>query len=361
MVNNSEISVRGVNSFIHKAYRNAYWDDKGKLNGIYTKELPKDIHFLNEVFLGNIELEGDVDLGNYGGIPLRPSQELDCENNHVFRKDERQDLTRICVRNVDENVTKAFKHLIIDKYGRLYGNMGHVLSMAMELKLKMRKGVLKVAKKCRTYAEHVLGDHIVSPLHEAILEMTREVQKVRKENQSLKEMFQKLMGMIPGRNKTRKRSKPNNKLSKAIIVLNELKKCNESSFAGSDYKEALGKCFGQADKRTVNSDLQALKNANLIFECRKAGLFGKIQYCFRENELYAVYNSPAAMGHVIEEIKMGFQGREQVTRNEVLGFIEHVSGLWDVKSLEARLNTLILGGYLTSFGSSGKIFDVHLD
>ena len=350
-------SFKCVDPVIHKRYRNAYWSNKGTLRGIYAELLPKDLCFLNEVLYGRVKLEGDWNLENYRHTPRAHSLEHCSSKVTVLMKGQKNDFTRLNVRNVPLNVFKSLKKYLVNAYGSFYGYSGFLVSMAMDLRLKMRLGEVKVLKNSRKYAKHVLSGETISPLHSEVITLKRELEEITK---AFKE-FWKFLPKNKSCNNVIKQFKSVSKLDKAVEVLDALKKFNETHFSHDEYGNVLLRLFGQADKRTIKSDLEALKNAEFIIPDLSNRFFGKTRFKFVENKLYGIYNSPKAMRRVVRAFKRKFRDCAHVSKSEILAFIKHISGLNDNKSVLERLNTLLLGGYLSPVSASNEIFKTHLN
>lgn len=346
------LSIVGIQPRIHKQYRQAYLENKEDLWGLYAEKLPLDLALLDEVLNGRIVLEGDTDLGDYGGVPLQHPQETTDTKIPAYVEGTRQDLTRLNIRNLPLNVIKNIRTHIVKLHGSYYGHMGRVVTMAMELGLKMSKGTVRIAQESRTYTERLIrtgGDNPVLIMYS----------ELKKEFIDFKNYIKSLGLPKLNPKRTKKVNKSTNKLNKAVSILDELKKFKETSFTEQDYKTVLIKVLGQGDNRTVKSDLELLKNAELIRTERKTGLNGIIRYYFVENKLYNEYQGEAANRNFIVKAREMLKDRMQVTRDELEQFISDITGLSDSDSVLDRLDTLELIGLIEQIEPDIPIYNVN--
>jgi len=354
-------SVRGVNPSLHKRYRVAYYEDKGRLNGVHSQQLSTDIHFLSEVLQGRIELEGAIDFEDYLGDPVKHARELERCNDIFSRKNESKNLSRLNLRNMSLEFINNIEEICKEYFGGYHGKRGHIVNMAMNLGLKMRSGVTKASKGTRRYAERVLKGDVTSPLHVEVKEGFKAV------NSEFKALYAKLHELISG-NKKKKMVKTDKKESgtlyksgKAIAVMDDIKKYKKDVFSRNDYEISLLKLYKQGDDRTVASDLRALLKLGEITIGRGKGPNGAIMYKFRDNDLYDEFQGAEARRAFNEDFKAKYGEWKQVSKLEFKAFVERNTGLTDLNSIRSRLNALIDIGWLTPFGESDQVFTVHIN
>ena len=262
-------------------------------------------------------------------------------------KYQKKDLKRISVQKIDPKLHKSFKKILIDKYGTFMGNIGPELSHAMELYVKVETGVLNVVETCKTVSKHFFESDIVKIVEGTVQRIIEPFITPLKRNMSKK--------------KVKWNVKPVSKGEKALNVLHALMKCREDSFTFNEYKEFLLHLYGQADDRTVKSDLKALKNSYKIFTDDKRSLYTNETYRFTKNHLYAKYNGFKANRKLLKKFRKRFHKYLQTTEKELNVFIQKSEGFFDKKSLKQRLNILDLKGLISPIFQGSSVYNIKLD
>ena len=259
----------------------------------------------------------------------------------------KKDFKSISVRKIEPKLHKSFRKILIDKYGTFIGNIGPELSQAMELYVKIETGVLKVVETGKTVSKHFLKSDMVKMVEDT-------VQRI------IKPFFPALK-----RNPLKKQDKwnvhPVSKGEKALNVLHSLMKSREDSFTRDEYKKFLLHLYGQADDRTVKSDLETLKTSGKIYINPKRSLYAVETYVFQNNHLYSKHNGFKANRKLFKLFRKKFRGHMQTTEKELNAFIQKSEGFFDEKSFKNRLDILDLKGLIHPIFPGSSVYNIKLD
>jgi uncharacterized secreted protein with C-terminal beta-propeller domain len=118
--------------------------------------------------------------------------------------------------------------------------------------------------------------------------------------------------------------------------------------------------FGQADDRTVKSDLEVLKTSGKIYVTGKRSLYASETYCFTKNHLYAKYNGIKANKKLFKGFCKEFRGQQETTEKEIHTFIQKLEGLFDYKSLMERLEILDIKGLIRPIHEGSPVYKIKL-
>jgi hypothetical protein len=349
----TELHTNSLDPMIHKQFKLVSIQKNNGLYGSNVKGINETIELGLRSLAGEIKFEAVEPLETMdirdGSHTQNVNTDLDLcseemvENSCKYKK---KDLTRISVQNIDPQLHKDFKKVLIDKYGTTKGNVGPELSFMMDSYVKVETGVLRIVETGKTVYNHVVESDITQVVKDVLqTELNRGVNALRR-NSSKKQG----KGNI----------KPISKGEKADIVLCALMKSREESFTFKEYKEFLLHMFGQADDRTVKSDLEVLKTTGKIYTGDKRSLYTPDIYCFTENHLYAKYNGRKANRKLFKKFRKEFKGHLQTTEKEIHTFIQKVEGFFDHKSLTERLDNLDIIGLIRPIHEGSSVYNIQL-
>ena len=265
------------------------------------------------------------------------------ENTCKYKK---KDLKRISVQNIDPELHKGFKKALIDKYGTTTGNVGPELSIMMACYVKVNTGVLRVIETGKTVSKTVSESKLVKLVEDVV-------------QRNIKHFLNNFRSN-PSKKHGKRNIKPASKGDKADTVFFALIKSPEESFTFNEYKEFLLQLFGQADDRTVKSDLEVLKTSGKIYNPSKRSLYATETYCFTENHLYTKHNGPKANRKLFKRFRKAFKGHLQTTEKEIHAFIQEFEGFFDHKSLMERLDCLDMRGLIRPIHEGSTVYNIQL-
>ena len=353
IINTKELHTNSLDPHIHKHFKLVSIQDNNALYGSNVKGINEAIELGLRSLAGEITFEEVKTLKtmdiHYGSHTQKVNTDLDlCSEKMVENicKYKKKDLTRISVQNIDSELHKGFKKALIDKYGTTKGNVGPELSIMMDSYVKVKTGALRVIETGKSVSKNISESKLVK-LMEDIFQ--RNIQH-----------FLNNFRNGPSKKRGKRIIKPISKGDKADKVLFALMKSREESFTFNEYKEFLLHLFGQADDRTVKSDLNVLKTSGKIYNPSKRSLYATETYCFTENHLYTKHNGPKANRKLFKKFRKEFKGHLQTTEKEIHAFIQEFEGFFNHKSLTERLDCLDMRGLIRPIHEGSTVYQLQL-
>lgn len=359
-----------VSPKLHKEFRELYYKKNGSLNRIYTVGISKQLEYVIELFKGNIEIEEIEKIDVLGQI-THDNKNL---KTSFMRKNERTDLKRFSIHNIDQNLRNEIQHFLIDQYGTNYGSLSYIMNQAMELYIKQEKGQVKIKETLKKAIKNFIDDNNgqislseISNLVEAVKTLNLKMDgieniiedKVKSTVQStlkfVQEPVNKVKNVIKGTIKSYRRE---DKFEKSLKTLENVMRYKEFNFTEKDYHRSLVKLTGQGDMRTVRSDLEMLELDNRVRKMRN-NAHGTKTYQFISNDQYHRYNTELAKERFLEGFKEAFQNINALTVDELNGFIFKKDGLHDVQSQHKRLKWLLLDGCVERHEANPKLLFIQ--
>jgi len=242
---------------------------------------------------------------------------------------------------------------LIKHYGTKYGKLSYIINKAMKIYLKIETGILKIVKKSIPNKWNAIDDNMLNPFLEQIDLLHQKIENLQKQVESTQQI-------LNIKRKSKKQYKTVSKIIKANTVINDLKKCNKHFFTRKEYEQVLIEHFGQADPRTINSDLKALKRAGIIKEGYRHALFGPKNFQFTENQLYNQYNSHKAIKIFVKNFKTKFTNRTQILTSELKTFIQKSEEIYNLKFVNNRLKSLNILNLISAHPANPKILNLHI-
>jgi hypothetical protein len=353
ITNMNELHTNALSPRIHKQFKLVSIQKNNRLYGSNVKGINKALELYINHVKGLIDFEeikptknidllkGSHNLNEKAGSDLRSNERVG-----ISCKYHKKDLKSISVRNIEPKLHKSFRKILIDKYGTFIGNIGPELSHAMELYVKVETGTLKVLETGKTVSKHLVESNIVKMVEDTVQRIIKPFLTTTNRNPSKKGKWN---------------VKPVSKGEKTLNVLYSLMKSYENSFTVDEYKEFLFQLYGQADDRTVKSDLEALNTSGKIYINDKRSLYAGETFVFTKNHLYTKYNGFKANKKLLKMFRRKFHGHLQTTEKELNAFIQKSEGFFDEKSFKRRLEILDLKGLISPIYPGSSVYNIKLD
>ena len=353
ITNVTELHTNSLDPHIHKHFKLVSIQENNGLYGSNVKGINEAIKLGLRSLAGEIKFEEVKTLKTmniYDGshtqnvsTDLNLCSEKMVENSYKYKK---KDLTRISVQNIDPELHKGFKKALIDKYGTTKGNIGPELSIMMDSYVKVKTGALRVIETGKSVSKTISESKLVKLMEDIFQRNIQHLLNNFRNN--------------PSKKHGKRNIKPVSKGDKADKVLFALMKSREESFTFNEYKEFLLQLFGQADDRTVKSDLEVLKTSGKIYNPSKRSLYTTETYCFTENHLYSKYNGYKANKKLFKGFRKMFHEQHETTEKEIHSFITRFEGFFDYKSLMERLDCLDLKGLIRPIHEGSTVYQLQL-
>jgi hypothetical protein len=349
----TELHTNSLDPMIHKQFKLVSIRENNGLYGSNVKGINEAIELESMSLAGLITFEEVKPTKNRGSLDGSHTQNVNADldlhsnqNKGTWVKQEKQDFTRLSVRNINPELNKSFNKSLIDKYGTTKGNVGPELSRIMDQFVKVKTGILNVVETGKTVFNNIFESDLVQVVGNIV-------------NSKLSSALNKL-GIGSSKRSSSKTIKPASKGAKADTVLFSLMKSREEYFTFNEYKEFLLHLFGQADDRTVKSDLEVLKTSGKIYLTGKRSLYASETYCFTKNHLYAKHNGIKANKKLFKRFSKVFRGQQETTEKEIHTFIQKLEGFFDHKSLTERLDLLDIKGLIRPIHEGSPAYQVRL-
>lgn len=345
----------GVNPIIHGRFRERSKARKGTLNGTYTKDLTKALVWAMDELDGKLEKVELVDQE----ARLLLTHTTNNVKTHIFRKNERTDLTQLGINKLPIELLNRVKHCAIDHFPKERNKLSCLTNYAMDLWVEVQDDFVKLVKTVKKPNTSFISDekgqvNLVdnASLFEAVEYLTSTVYELKSDIKEIKKStVQSTLNIIPKAvrkvknvvNSTGKSVNRDVKLVKAVSVLENVMKWNEYGFTVRDYEKSLVKLTGQGDPRTVSSDLAMLESDNRVKKMRNSA-HGTATYQFVDNNQYHKYNTDLAKTKFFKAFHSHFKDVDALKLDELNNLIFEKYGLFDAKSQNKYLRWLIADG-----------------
>ena len=317
-----------LKELIHKNY--------GTTHCIFSRKVLEGVEYVVGLQKGELE---EVELVDPEAASLlthiqKPQQSLD--KTLIFRKNQREDLTRVSIHNVPKKLYNTIVNFAVDYYGTKYGVISHLVNEAIKLMIKVENGFVELVETQNKSDKSFISDNrgqinlidsnnilrAFKYLKSTVYELKNDIKEIKEYN------IQSTFNIVPKSvdkarkviNGTVKSAKYKAKLDKADMVLDNVKRWNEHTFTVKFYVNSLVNLTGQGDPRTPRSDLKVLEAAGRIRKVRSSA-HGITAYEFVENTEYYKYNSDLAKTRFFDDVKEKFFMDNEFTVEDLNEFI----------------------------------------
>jgi hypothetical protein len=349
------LSTGNLDPIVHGRFRGGCYEKNGTLNGAYTRELLSVVKKLIQVKNGELKV---VELLDPEALLLLTHTENN-DNNRIMRKNQRNQLNRASIEKIDETDCNMIKSFLINTYGTLYGKISPLLNEAMDLWFKIYRKRVKLVETSKKSFKSFMCDSKgqidsinTNSFFEALEMLNLKFDNLKQDmKRTVKDTIQSTLNIVSkplkkGKNiinSTVKSARRDDKLEKALRIIDNVMKFNEHGFTEKEYHNSLVKLTGQGDPRTVRSDLAMLKAVNKVKKLRNSA-HGTEKYQFTNNDQYHKYNSDLAKNRFFEDFKKAFHDEDALTVNDLNEFIFKKYELYDGKSQHIYLKWLLADG-----------------